>query len=87
MKIPFNIKMRPRLTVACLGLVTALTAGAQNTTPSVTGNNGMTSSSVERRNDGFDWGWLGLLGLVGLAGSRRKNEVVDHNRTTTNAMR
>ena len=30
--------------------------------------------------DGFDWGWLGLLGLIGLADSRRRSEPV---RTTT----
>ena len=30
--------------------------------------------------EGFDWGWLGLIGLAGLAGSRRRPEPA---RTTT----
>lgn len=43
-----------------------------------TGND--TTSTVTRtndaRDDGFDWGWLGLLGLAGLLGMRRNDR--DH---------
>lgn len=38
-----------------------------------------TRTYEERR--GFDWGWLGLSGLLGLLGLRRGNTYVD--RTTT----
>ena len=56
-------------------LVTALTigtavmpaaAGAQvGTTP--------TTTTTEREDEGTDWGWIGLLGLAGLLGLRRRD--------------
>jgi MYXO-CTERM domain-containing protein len=35
-----------------------------------------TQTSVETRDDGFDWGWLGLLGLLGLLPRRPVDENV-----------
>lgn len=64
---------------------------AQGTTGSgsSTGSTGATSTTadttVRRDTDrGFDWGWLGLLGLAGLMGMRRQPDVhrVDATRTT-----
>jgi hypothetical protein len=33
------------------------------------------------QDDGFDWGWIGLLGLLGLAGPSRRRDTA--HRTTT----
>lgn len=44
-------------------------------------NYGMTTPTPERR--GFDWGWLGLLGLFGLAGRRRGVATGAYDQTTT----
>jgi len=47
-----------------------------------------TSSYGTTRDDGFNWGWLGLLGLAGLVGLRRpNNEVVDRYEPTTTTTR
>jgi hypothetical protein len=43
------------------------------------------TTTVRRDNDrGFDWGWLGLIGLAGLMGRRRQPDVhrTDGMRTT-----
>jgi len=32
-----------------------------------------TSRTAERRDTGFNWGWLGLAGLAGLLGLSRRN--------------
>ena len=82
MKYPSKARSSAQLVVACIGLATALSTGAQTTTPSTTGTGttGMTTTSSDRRDDGFNWGWLGLLGLAGLAGLRRRDDVSDRNR-------
>ena len=36
-------------------------------------------SVVETEDDGFDWGWLGLLVLLGLAGLAGKNKSQEHH--------
>ena len=83
MKLPTKVITQARLAIACIGLASALTVGAQTTSPplSSTGSSGMTTSNADRRDDGFDWGWLGLLGLVGLVGMRRKDDSLARNRT------
>ena len=52
---------------------------AQNSdnTPSTT-----TTTSTDNHDDTGKWGLAGLLGLLGLLGLRKKDHVVDHNRTT-----
>lgn len=39
------------------------------------------SRQTERNDDGFDYGWLGLIGLAGLI--PRKQKVVHHDRVAT----
>lgn len=43
------------------------------------------TATAERADDGFDWGWLGLGGLLGLAGLMRRDrhDRVHHASTTT----
>ncbi|QKS46460.1 WGxxGxxG-CTERM domain-containing protein [Paenibacillus cellulosilyticus] len=45
-----------------------------------TGNNVRTNNyrATATDNRGFDWGWLGLLGLFGLAGMRSRSRDRDH---------
>lgn len=56
--------------------VVAQTTTTDNT-PSTT-----TNTSTDRHDDTGKWGLAGLLGLLGLLGLRKKDHVVDHNRTT-----
>jgi hypothetical protein len=51
------------------------TSFAQTTTGAGAGGNQTTADRSD--DDDFDWGWLGLLGLGGLAGLMRRN---DHTR-------
>jgi hypothetical protein len=43
--------------------------------------------AADRDDDGFDWGWLGLLGLAGLFGLKRHDRVDVHDRVTATAHR
>jgi hypothetical protein len=54
--------------------------GATTTGSTSTGSTGSLSGSdsATRRTD---WGWLGLIGLLGLLGLRRRDTVVDVDRT------
>jgi MYXO-CTERM domain-containing protein len=58
-----------------------------SSTPSTTQTMGAGPESTDRQDDGHrDMGWIGLLGLAGLLGLRRKHHHDDHvdtRRTTT----
>jgi hypothetical protein len=43
--------------------------------------------AVDRRDDSFDWGWLGLLGLAGLLGLKRRDTVGDRDRVAATTRR
>ncbi len=44
-------------------------------------DDGLTTSTVQRENEGFDWGLLGLLGLAGLMGLKRRDDHQVGNRS------
>ena len=44
-------------------------------------------AAADRREDVFDWGWVGLLGLAGLLGLKRRYTVDDRNRVAATARR
>jgi MYXO-CTERM domain-containing protein len=69
------VKALQRLTLGVLAAGLALgTAAAQTSDPNAAGpgaNTTNTNRTEDRR--GFDYGWLGLLGLGGLLGLRKQN--------------
>ena len=58
-------------TIAVAGVTAPSVATAQGA-----GDPGVAQTSpMNDRDDGMDWGWLGLLGLAGLLGLRRREHV------------
>ena len=66
------------LTAAC-----ALPLHAQNTTAGDTATTSSTTTQTVPVEEDRDFGWIGLLGLAGLLGLRRKKEEHIHRTTTT----
>lgn len=67
--------------IGCLMIYSANPASAENLNRSQSGtimnaNNYRVNAATD--DDGFDWGWLGLLGLFGLAGARKRVRDRDH---------
>jgi MYXO-CTERM domain-containing protein len=60
-------------------------SGTSNTTGATTSGgatSGLDTTTRAVRDDGPDYGWIGLLGLAGLLGLRRKREEPDTTRST-----
>ena len=77
--------LRP-LTIGLLAAGLALgTAAAQASDPNA-GGQGTSTTNMNRTDDrrGFDYGWLGLLGLAGLLGLRKRD---GHDRLHTGTTR
>ena len=71
--------------VAGLFLVGAMLNISNPVIAQTTDNGSSTTTSASHDNDNDDsgkWGLAGLLGLLGLLGLRRKDNHVDHTRTT-----
>jgi MYXO-CTERM domain-containing protein len=77
-----NIKLGTRTLALAVCLSCALPLAAQTTTGSG-GTSATTGTDTTRRESGFDWGWLGLIGLAGLLGKRRNDVHATTPRTTT----
>jgi len=81
---------------ACLSCALPLAAQTTTGTGGATGTGGTTGSAMStgtgtdtttRRDSGFDWGWLGLIGLAGLLGRRRGNDTTTMSTPRTTATR
>ena len=80
-----NTLLRLRLVLACcmaLGLSTIAAFGQAATSPPSTTDQttaGQTANGEDRDNHS-NWGWIGLAGLLGLAGLMKRRDATDYNR-------
>ena len=84
----FRLNVRSVLLASTLALVAVIPAAAQAPSSSSTprdNSGGYTAATSDGRDDGTDWGWLGLLGLTGLLGliPKRRRDEVDYRSTDT----
>ena len=70
------MKMKYYAFVLVLALVTPAWVHAQSQVQD-------TRPAAQERDDGFDWGWLGLLGLAGLFGLKRHENANVSDRVAT----
>ena len=82
----FRLNVRSVLLASAIALFAVLPATAQ--TPSGTApadSAGYSANRTDTRDDGTDWGWLGLLGLTGLLGliPKRQRVQADYRATDT----
>ena len=81
------MKLSTILTTTLLGIILTVVPGRAQTANDPTRNDAsapQTSAPYQNRTAdrrGFDWGWLGLIGLAGLLGQRRSSNV---SRSTLN---
>lgn len=83
----FRLNVRSVLFASTLALVAVIPTTAQTPSSSapVDTSAGQTVARTDGRNDGTDWGWLGLLGLTGLFGliPKRRREEANYQATDT----
>lgn len=67
----------------------AFAQGTGSGTSSATGSTGTSANTTSLRDNdrGFDWGWLGLIGLAGLMGLRKQPDVHRSDATRTSMPR
>ena len=91
MKRFFRLNVRSVMLASTLALAAAIPVAAQTpsgSTAPADSSAGYTTARTDGRDNGTDWGWLGLLGLTGLLGliPKRRREETDY-RATDNASR
>jgi hypothetical protein len=59
------------------------TSGSQGASSQQSAAGGQSAPEAQRREEGTNWSWIGLLGLIGLAGLRRRPDHVDRDRPYT----
>lgn len=88
MKRFFRLNVRSVLLASTLALAvipaTAQTPSGGGSAPADT-SAGYTATRTDGRDNGTDWGWLGLLGLTGLLGliPKRRRQEADYRATDT----
>ncbi len=73
------------LTLCLVVLLPVMSANAQNSNSNMRIDN--SNTRVVERNDGFDWSWLGLLGLLGLSGLLKRDSPAVVHRVDNDATR
>lgn len=86
MKI-FRLNVRSVVLASSLALVAVIPASAQTPSGNAPADSsaGYSATRTDGRDDGTDWGWVGLLGLTGLLGliPKRRRDEVDYRATDT----
>lgn len=85
MKI-FRLNVRSVLLASTLALaVVPATAQTPSSGAPADSSAGYTAARTDGRDNGTDWGWVGLLGLTGLLGliPKRRRDEVDYRATDT----
>ena len=69
------VKALQRLTIFAMAIGLVLGTAAAQTSDTNAAGQGTTTTNAYRTDDrrGFDYGWLGLLGLAGLLGLRKRD--------------
>ena len=89
MKRFFRFNVRSVLLASTLAIVAVIPTIAQTPSGSVPADSsaGYTAGRTDARDDGTDWGWLGLLGLTGLLGLMPKRRRVEADSRATDTSR
>jgi len=69
------------------GTTTGATTGATTTRTTATGSTAAMTTAGGETTRHTDWGWIGLVGLLGLLGLRRRETIIDVERTPTTVVR
>jgi len=73
------------LVAGCMFIAATAPLTAQSDSGSSGGQGAQMNESAGAENEGTNWSWLGLLGLGGLFGLKRRHDAHDHDYRTARA--